>query len=170
MNIKQAEWLENWKEKFMPDLNLNAKVIKNGKINKMGKFKKGHIVTEEMRKKMSKSHTGKVGYWLGKTRPGLFSKETRKQMSESHKGVSTKHWCLSGALSHKWKGNLAGYRALHIWITNERGRPHFCEHCKRSDLSHRSYHWANISGSCKRELSDWLRLCAKCHKQYDKNK
>ena len=37
MNIKQAEWLENWKEKFMPDLDLNAKVIKNGKIKTMKK-------------------------------------------------------------------------------------------------------------------------------------
>ena len=28
--------------------------------------------------------------------------------------------------------------------------------------------WANRSGRYLRELTDWVRLCAKCHKAYDR--
>ncbi len=68
----------------------------------------------------------------------------------------------------RWKGEEAGYMSKHMWIYKHRGKPHYCEHCKRIDLKHRQYHWANISGEYLRDLSDWLRLCVKCHKKYDK--
>jgi len=29
-------------------------------------------------------------------------------------------------------------------------------------------HWHNISGEYKRDVSDWIRLCAKCHKKEHK--
>jgi len=73
-----------------------------------------------------------------------------------------------GEQSQNWKGDSIGYRALHHWISLERGKPHYCEHCKKSNLKHRQYHWANVSGDYKRIVSDWLRLCASCHKKYDR--
>lgn len=69
---------------------------------------------------------------------------------------------------HNWKGNAVGYGGLHDWITRKRGKPSFCEHCKKSDLRTRCYQWANKSHEYKRDLSDWIRLCGKCHKKYDK--
>lgn len=87
-------------------------------------------------------------------------KQTQEQIRkrvESYKGQ--RHW--------DWKGDDAGYRAKHIWIERRLGKPRYCEHCKRSDLPHRSYHWANISKSYKRVVKDWIRLCVRCHKKYD---
>lgn len=68
-----------------------------------------------------------------------------------------------------WKGALVGYRALHNWVARELGQPTVCESCNCEGVGH-SMHWANISGEYKRELSDWMRLCAYCHKQYDLEK
>lgn len=70
-----------------------------------------------------------------------------------------KHW--------QWKGENATYRSKHIWVEDRLGKPHICEYCGNTELRHRQYHWANISGEYKRDLSDWMRLCAKCHKIYD---
>ncbi len=74
----------------------------------------------------------------------------------------------SGEENHFWIGDKVGYRGLHNWIEKERGKPHYCEHCKKDKLAHRQYHWANVSGEYRRDVSDWIRLCVKCHKKYDK--
>ena|SRR3990167_5050758 len=56
-----------------------------------------------------------------------------------------------------------GYRGLHNWVERELGKPSLCAIC--GDDYRRMYHWANISGEYKRELSDWRRLCVPCHKR-----
>ena len=43
-----------------------------------------------------------------------------------------------------------------------------CEFCHRNNLKGREIHWANKSGNYLRELTDWIRLCVKCHKFFDK--
>lgn len=98
-----------------------------------------------------------------KRRHWKLSEESKKNISFGHVGINT--W-MKGR-KNAWKDNV-GYRAIHSWIAKEKGKPHYCKHCKRSDLFHRQYHWANKSGLYKRDLSDWLRLCASCHKKYDK--
>jgi hypothetical protein len=75
-----------------------------------------------------------------------------------------------GEKSILWKGDNVGYRALHRWTENHLGKPTECEHCHKDNLSGHSIHWANKSGEYKREISDWIRLCALCHKKYDKEK
>ena len=67
-----------------------------------------------------------------------------------------------------WKGDNVSYQALHSWVRLRLGRPMKCEHCGRTDK--KKYEWANISGEYKRELSDWVRLCTKCHRIFDKDK
>lgn len=118
----------------------------------------------QQKKKISISNTGK--------------KRTRKQIQNISRGAKGKKRSLEarenirnghrGKRNYLWKGEKAGYRAKHHWIESERGKPHFCEHCKKSDLKHRQYHWANKSRKHKRILSDWIRLCVKCHKIYDR--
>lgn len=71
----------------------------------------------------------------------------------------------AGEKNSKWKGDQASYAAKHIWVNNNFGRPQRCEHCGTTEK--RMYHWANISGTYKRERSDWLRLCVPCHKGHD---
>jgi len=67
-----------------------------------------------------------------------------------------------------WKGSKDEYRALHYWVQGELGKPDTCTQCKRTGLSGRKIHWANISGEYRKDLRDWVRLCAKCHMKYDR--
>lgn len=98
-----------------------------------------------------------------------------------------------GKANHKWKGGLpkcsdcgkklsayttkkcracyigkgGGYGPLHLWVKYHLGRPTTCEHCKKTGLKAKQIHWANKSHLYKRDLLDWIRLCASCHKLYD---
>lgn len=69
-----------------------------------------------------------------------------------------------------WKGDKVGYTGLHMWVYSQLGKPGDCENCGKTGLSGKQIHWANASHEYKRELTDWLRLCAKCHMAYDKVK
>lgn len=60
------------------------------------------------------------------------------------------------------------YVYLHKWVEKELGRPLICEMCGVGDK--KRYHWANISGEYKKEVSDWIRLCPSCHENYDNQK
>lgn len=66
-----------------------------------------------------------------------------------------------------WKGDKVGYAALHSWIKRRKGKPDTCVKCKTSGLKGRQIHWANIDGKYQRNLEDWIRLCALCHRRYD---
>ena len=68
----------------------------------------------------------------------------------------------------RYKGNEVGYRGLHYWVVYKLGKPDTCEDCGKSQLTAHQIHWANISGDYKRIVADWRRLCAKCHKAFDK--
>lgn len=66
-----------------------------------------------------------------------------------------------------WKGDDVGYWGLHHWVIRNLGQPDICDHCGKSGLKGKAIHWANKSHKYKRDLSDWLRLCVRCHKIYD---
>ncbi len=75
-----------------------------------------------------------------------------------------------GKNAYNWKGEGASYSATHKWIVNWYGQPTTCEHCQMGNLFGHKIHWANISREYKRKRTDWLRLCVKCHKLFDKQK
>jgi hypothetical protein len=68
--------------------------------------------------------------------------------------------------SWNWKGSKVGKAALHNWVERQLGKPQKCDHCGTTDIL-KKYEWANKSQKYKRELSDWMRLCTKCHWKYD---
>ena len=74
---------------------------------------------------------------------------------------------FKGENNFKWKGDFVGYTALHTWVARELGKPKHCSIC--NDTSDHRYHWANVSGDYHRIKADWIRLCPKCHGDYDKN-
>lgn len=74
-----------------------------------------------------------------------------------------------GEKNGMWKENPK-YRSMHKWVERKLGKPNYCENCRNGKLRHRQYHWANISGEYLRELTDWIRLCVKCHKALDAGK
>lgn len=68
----------------------------------------------------------------------------------------------------RFKGTKSQYRVLHRWVERKLGQPNKCEHCEKIVLNNRFIHWANKSGKYLKDLSDWIRLCSKCHAKYDK--
>lgn len=72
-----------------------------------------------------------------------------------------------GQVPHNYKGDQAGYDALHDWVKRHAVDPGACEHCGH-DGSERRLEWANKSHEYRRDLDDWLRLCSTCHGEYDR--
>ena len=69
------------------------------------------------------------------------------------------------------RGELAGYGAKHTWVRNEFGHPYKCGCCgKLGEYTGTKWniHYANISKKYKKIQNDWLPLCAKCHRKFDK--
>ena len=77
----------------------------------------------------------------------------------------------TGKQNPAWKGDKVGYWGIHDWVTRKLGQPRYCAYCQSNDKKGPlQYQWANISHSYRRDLSDWIRLCASCHKLFDLGK
>lgn len=81
------------------------------------------------------------------------SVETRRKMSiaRQKKYINEKN--------NNWKGDKAGYRALHIWVWKHKQKPEFCEECHRK----RKLDLANKTGKYLRDIDDWRWLCRSCN-------
>jgi hypothetical protein len=62
-----------------------------------------------------------------------------------------------------WKGDKAGYSAIHDWILRNKTKPKVCEECHKK----KKLQAANISGEYKRDITDFKFLCSKCHSAID---
>lgn len=105
--------------------------------------------------------------------PGDFKKGStpwNKGNSEYAKKLGFGKWMVGrkGKIANGWKGDEVGYGALHDWVRREKGTPTRCSHCGKTSKIPQMMHWANVDHKYKRNLNDWIRLCAKCHKEYDK--
>lgn len=123
-------------------------------------------------------------YWLGKKR----DKKTIEKIRFAHLGTTPWNKGKKNEYKLKWaketkenwdkvwnkyrqkvfKTKRLPYRMQHKYIQLFLGKPNTCQHCLRSGLSGHQIHWANISGQYKQRLTDWMRLCVKCHMAYDK--
>lgn len=116
-------------------------------------FGKKHTV--ESKQKMSETHKKNPSrYWLGKH----FTEEHKQKILVNLKTTT-------GSENSNWKGDDVGYTALHDWVRRWLGTPSFCEQCKTTES--KKFEWANISGEYKRDVTDWKRLCKKCHVAFD---
>ena len=109
-------------------------------------MKLGSHLTKEHKDKLRQAHLGKKLSEETKIKMGLYKVENE---------------------NHNWKGDSVGYRALHEWVYKKLGRPNKCSYCDKIGNGHQM-HWANISGKYKRITDDWVRLCVKCHSNFDK--
>lgn len=66
--------------------------------------------------------------------------------------------------SSSWKGEKAGYFAIHNWIRKYYGSADHCEMCGKTKGK---FEWANISGEYKRDRRDFIPLCQPCHRSLD---
>lgn len=113
-----------------------------------------------------KSRKGQPAWNKGKPAPWAIGNQHRKGMPNVYWKIHQKE--KIGEKNNKWLGNKVGYYGLHRWVRFHLGKPQKCEHCGIKDLKPRQYHWANKSHKYLRDLNDWIRLCAKCHKAYDR--
>lgn len=65
-----------------------------------------------------------------------------------------------------WKGEGAGYMALHNWLRRSKKKTGRCEECGAS----RKTDWANVSGEYRRDLADYQELCRSCHVARDRER
>ncbi len=80
-----------------------------------------------------------------------------------------KHFIVpKGEKHHFWKGDKIGYWGVHVWIRRTLGTPKVCQNC--GSKTAKKFEWANISGKYRRDISDWKRLCTKCHIAFDKSR
>lgn len=70
-----------------------------------------------------------------------------------------------GPLNDSWKGDAAGYAALHLRVVVARGRPAGCQRCPATDAP-RDYEWANLTGAYE-DVLDYESMCVPCHRKFD---
>jgi hypothetical protein len=137
---------------------------------------KGRKKSKKHRENIALSKIGNTnGYKKGKKKPP-FSEEHKKKLAITGFQKGGTPWNKgkkmpkqSGEKHLLWRGNKVSYGGLHQWVKRYLGTPDICEHCGMGGLIGKKIHWANKSREYKRELSDWIRLCAKCHYKYDSN-
>ena len=134
-------------------------------------WNKGKKLTKEHIKKLRESHLGKKV--SGNRKLGWkLSEETKNKISKNN----ARYWLgkkrletgklLRGKNHSFWAGDNVGYSALHKWVRSRLGKPKLCKFCGVNNKE-KKIDWANKSGKYIRDLSDWIRLCRKCHKNYD---
>ena len=109
----------------------------------------GHPQTPETRLKISLARKGKIPNGRLGTK---HSEETKRKIASAP--------ALNGAGRYNWQGDDVGYAGLHNWIRRKLGTPKICNYCSEV---HNRCHWHNLSKEYKRDLTDWVRLCPKCH-------
>lgn len=122
-------------------------------------FKKGHPYGKRFTKGFTPWNKGL------NSRPKC--RDCGKQL-HNYLAIYCKSHSRTGERSERWKGDKVGYSGIHHWIKKQLGKPLVCWYCKTT--TSKKYHWANKSGKYKRDIKDWIRLCAKCHYFYDRDK
>lgn len=69
----------------------------------------------------------------------------------------------SGPSNHMWRGERAGYQAMHLRVAAARGKPSRCSAC---DCVEGKFEWASLTGDYG-NTNDYVRLCVPCHRRFD---
>ncbi len=96
------------------------------------------------------------------------SRTCKRSSFETRRLVSLHSAVKKGKESAHWKGDNVGYHGLHKWISLIAGKPNLCEFCGITKA--KRFEWANETGLYKRIRDDWIRLCASCHRRYDRQR
>lgn len=126
------------------------------------------IRTEEGKKSFSEKMTGHTVSIETRRKIGLSNSISLMGNIPWNKGKEFPQ--IMGTNHFNWKGEEVGYRGIHHWIKKIMGSPKKCEHCLKEKTTPKSIQWANKSHQYKRELTDWISLCARCHAKYDGNR
>lgn len=141
-------------------------------------------VCQNQVKGRAKKYCSRKCYWkdkIGNVKPNSGQFKKGESFWRNKKRPEVKKWLSMYKEGHRpWNEGLEyanlnrlklidenKYKHLHYWVGKKLGKPMKCEKCGKENM--KRYHWANISGKYKKELSDWMRLCVSCHFQMDKS-
>jgi hypothetical protein len=103
---------------------------------------------------------------------GINSLSNRKKLSDSSKrmwrtkDMTDRNRKVSesrlGPKHPLWKGDEAGYGAMHEWIDNNMPKP---EKCSCGSVKKLEAH--NLSKNYLRDFSDWVWVCRSCHNKLE---
>ena len=71
---------------------------------------------------------------------------------------------MLGEKNGNWKGDKAGYKAIHKWLTENYPKTGRCVRCKE----HKKTQYALIEENHVRHPEAYLELCVKCHTNFDR--
>ena len=117
---------------------------------------------EKRKNLFKKGHKYLGGGWK---KGHIVSEETRQKIRETNIRIGRKPPSNYGHFKDGTSGN-SRYVSIHAWMVREKGSPQKCEHC--SGIDKKKYEWANIDHKYRRNLDDYIRLCTKCHRKFDK--
>ncbi len=131
-----------------------------------------YIRSPEVLEKMRKAASGKPAWNRGMKCPPEVKKKisiakTGKKQIRTEIGKKSFSQKTKGANNYLWKGEKVSYLALHSWVSRWKGKPSKCEVCGTETA--KKYEWANIDHKYRRVLEDYLRMCTRCHRNYDKD-
>ena len=129
-------------------------------VEPMGQ-KKGYTQSpEHIRKRTEKFKGIDFEQKFGKEK----AQQVKANISKGRKGkLQGKDNPMFGEKGWNWKGDKAGYAAIHIWVRKNKPMPNCCEDCKKET----NLELANISGEYRRDIEDYKYLCPKCHFEFD---
>lgn len=85
---------------------------------------------------------------------------TGQKISAAKRGTAT----VWGERHGRWKGDAAGYHAIHKWIYRNKPRTGSCANC---GVAGKRTEFANVSGKYRRDVNDFRELCPSCHWDFD---
>lgn len=120
--------------------------------------------SEETKRKISKTLTGK---FIGEKNSFFgrkHSEESKRKMSLANKGKNHPCFGKRGKESNNWLGENVGYDGLHAWIRRNLPPQKICQIC----FIKPPFDVACVTLIYNRDFKNWLRLCRSCHKKYDR--
>jgi len=94
--------------------------------------------------------------WESYSNPIMKSQKQKEHLDR----VNANQW---GENNRNWKGDKAGYKAIHHWIRKHLSRPEKCVACNERP----SREVANLDGKYTRDLTTWQWMCRSCHLRMD---
>ena len=113
---------------------------------------------ENVKKKISRTLKGKK-----------HTLEHRRKNSEAKKDKNNYWYGKYGEENPSWKGDKAGYKAIHKWVGINKCKPENCEICGNPEYYENlgRFELSNITGKLIRDTNNFQWVHRSCHIKYD---
>ena len=135
------------------------------------RFKSGKLNPNFIDGRSKKINTCKCGKKTSDYRNKLCLKCFRQKLKVLNKTLERKRVFPTpryGADCNFWKGDRVGYKGIHCWLNKKFGRAQKCGNIECDNTSN-WFEWCLKKGKkYERKRENFINLCRKCHKKYDK--